>query len=233
MAGYFNALRRYITQAYDDKLLPSNPSVGIDGYKFEPAAWTYLTKKEVSALSRTSCDYPSLKRLFLFCCFSGLRIGECLELTWHDVRQTDDGVSPSVPVKAKSNESSRSILLSASAVEYMGTRGRAHDHLFGDFTYWSGAITQLKLWALKAKILKPLTFDSARVTFAMMELGEGYDLMTLMSHGVDLDMVRKLLQHGVLQPSELSMKVSIDEQVSTSASSSSTVGYGRGPSARP
>lgn len=71
--SYFNKLRACLNQAFDDRIIAHNPIRGIEGFKAEEGTRMYLTLDEVKKLSQTECEYPKIKRAFLFSCLTGLR----------------------------------------------------------------------------------------------------------------------------------------------------------------
>ena len=85
--SYFNKLRACLNQAYEDHIIPYNPIRGIEGFKAEEGTRMYLTIEEVQRLAQTECEYPAIKRAFLFSCLTGLRRSDVIRLTWGDVHQ--------------------------------------------------------------------------------------------------------------------------------------------------
>lgn len=68
--SYFNKLRACLNQAYEDRIIPINPMRGIEGFKAEEGTRMYLTIEEVQRLAQTECEYPAIKRAFLFSCLT-------------------------------------------------------------------------------------------------------------------------------------------------------------------
>ncbi len=66
--SYFNKLRACLNQAYEDRIIPINPMRGVEGFKAEEGTRMYLTIEEVQRLAQTECEYPAIKRAFLFSC---------------------------------------------------------------------------------------------------------------------------------------------------------------------
>ena len=59
---------------------------GIEGFKAEEGTRMYLTLEEVKKLAATECEYPNVKRAFLFSCLTGLRRSDIIKLTWGEVQ---------------------------------------------------------------------------------------------------------------------------------------------------
>ena len=90
--SYFNKLRACLNQAYEDRIIPINPMRGVEGFKAEEGTRMYLTIEEVQRLAQTECEYPAIKRAFLFSCLTGLRRSDVIRLTWGDVHQQESSL---------------------------------------------------------------------------------------------------------------------------------------------
>jgi hypothetical protein len=80
--SYFAKLRACMNKAYDDKIIPTNPIRNVENFKAEDVERVYLTLDEVRSLAQAECDYPILKRAFLFSCLTGIRKSDIERLTW-------------------------------------------------------------------------------------------------------------------------------------------------------
>ena len=80
--SYFNKLRACLRQAYEEGIIRENPMRGILGFSTQEGAREYLSLDEVRALAAAECDYPEIKRAFLFSCLTGLRRN-----TWISLRK--------------------------------------------------------------------------------------------------------------------------------------------------
>ena len=83
--SYFNKLRACLRQAYEDGIIRQNPMRGILGFSTQEGKRQYLSLDEVKAMAATECDYPEVKRAFLFSCLTGLRRSDIEKLTWGEV----------------------------------------------------------------------------------------------------------------------------------------------------
>lgn len=86
---YFCKLKTALRQAYNDGIIRDNPTRGTNGFHHEEVTREYLTIEEIRALAATDCDYPEVKRAFLFSCLTGLRRSDVERLTWDEVTQLD------------------------------------------------------------------------------------------------------------------------------------------------
>ena len=57
-----------------------------------PSDRDYLTVEELKRMSEVETGSPVTKQTFMFCCFTGLRHSDLLQLYWRDIRETEDGL---------------------------------------------------------------------------------------------------------------------------------------------
>lgn len=193
--SYFNKLRACLNQAFEERIIPFNPMRGIEGFKAEEGTRMYLTIDEVKKLAQTACDYPILKRAFLFSCLTGLRRSDILKLTWGEV-QTQSGLTRLI-FRQKKTGGQEYLDISKQAAELMGERGADEETVFGKFLTPDSTNTNLRIWIARAGIKKHITFHSGRHTFAVMMLDLGTDIYT----------VSKLLGHRDIQTTQIYARI--------------------------
>lgn len=193
--SYFNKFRACINQAFEDRIIPHNPLRGIEGFKLEESERVYLTLDEVKAMAATECKYPILKRAFMFSCLTGLRKSDIEKMKWKEVRQ--QGEFTRIVFRQKKTGGQEYIDINPQAVAYMGERRGEEDYVFPNFSYSSYYLKELKRWAVRAGIMKDITFHSGRHTFAVLMLDLGADIYT----------VQKLLGHKELHTTQIYAKV--------------------------
>ncbi len=193
--SYFNKLRACINQAFEERIIPTNPLRGIEGFKAVEGTRMYLTIDEVKKLAETECDYPNIKKAFLFSCLTGLRRSDILKLTWGDVYQQGDYTR--IIFKQKKTGGLEYLDISEQAAALMGERGRPDDNIFGDIHSPSCTNTAIKVWVARAGINKEITFHCGRHTFATMMLDLGTDIYT----------TSKLLGHKSIGTTQIYAKV--------------------------
>ena len=88
----------------------------------------YFTMDELKLLDETEWKQPSLKRMFLFMCWTGLRLTEAYTLTWGDVKDADGRMV--LNIQERKNKVGEVIVLNEQAVSYMGKRGAKNDKVF-------------------------------------------------------------------------------------------------------
>jgi len=193
--SYFNKLRACLNQAYEERIIDTNPLRGIEGFKAEEGTRMYLTIDEVRKLAETECEYPIIKRAFLFSCLTGLRRSDVLRLAWADVQK--QGEFTRLIFRQKKTGGQEYLDIPPQAVELMGERGADDEHPFGDIYSPSCTNEIIKRWVLRAGIKKDITFHSGRHTFAVMMLDLGTDIYT----------VSKLLGHKEVATTQIYAKV--------------------------
>ena len=83
--SYFNKLRATLNQAIADGVISQNPMRSIENFKAEESKRMYLTIDELKKLTQTECNWPGVKRAFLFSCLTGLRRSDIMKMTWSEV----------------------------------------------------------------------------------------------------------------------------------------------------
>lgn len=193
--SYFNKLRACLTQAYEDRIIQYNPMRGIENFKPEEGTRMYLTIEEVRKLAQTECEYPNIKRAFLFSCLTGLRRSDVLRLTWNDI-QEQSGFTRII-FRQKKTKGQEYLDITQQAADLLGERGKPDDVIFTDIHSPTCTNETIKRWVLRAGINKEITFHCARHTFAVMMLDIGTDIYT----------VSKLLGHRELNTTQIYAKV--------------------------
>lgn len=197
--SYFNKLRACLNQAYEERIIAHNPIRGIDSIKAEEGKRMYLTIEEVKKLAQTECEYPNIKKAFLFSCLTGLRRSDILNLTWSEIQQQGDYTR--IIFKQKKTKGQEYLDISPLAAELLGERGKPNDHPFTDIHSPSCTNEAIKRWVLRAGIQKEITFHCLRHTFATM----------LLTYGADLYAVSKLLGHSDIKITQIYAKL-IDQR---------------------
>ena len=193
--SYFNKLRACLNQAMEERIIQTNPIVGVERFKEAEGTRMYLTIEEVKTLAQTECEYPNIKRAFLFSCLTGLRRSDVLRLKWGDIHK-QDGYTRIIFTQKKTG-GLEYLDISAQASELLGERGKPNENVFTDIHSPSCTNEVIKRWVLRAGINKEITFHCARHTFAVMMLDLGTDIYT----------VSKLLGHRELSTTQRYAKV--------------------------
>ena len=195
--SYFNKLRACLRQAYEDGIIRVNPMRGIQGFASQEGTRDYLTLEEVKAMAAVDCDFPEIKRTFLFSCLTGLRRSDVIKLTWGEVTELNGRTR--LIFRQKKTGGQEYLDITPQAAELIGARGKAKstDKVFGDIRYPGETNDSLRIWALRAGIDKNVTFHVGRHTFAVLMLTLGTDIYT----------VSKLLGHRELKTTQIYAKI--------------------------
>lgn len=171
--NYFKMLNKVILQAIEDGILTDNPTKGIKVKQQQnDLRKNILTKEELQTLHNTYCGNETIKRAFLFACFTGMGRAEIDCLTWEHIK---DGKLHYIRKKTDKNVI---VPLSKTALAMLGERGEATDIIFNLPTS-NGINKTLKYWIKRASIDKKITFYCGRHTFATQLLLNGANLLTV------------------------------------------------------
>lgn len=199
--SYFNKLRACLRQAYEDGIIRQNPMRGILGFSSQEGMRQYLSLDEVKAMAAADCNYPEVKRAFLFSCLTGLRRSDIVKLTWGEVTQL--GGRTRLVFRQKKKGGQEYLDITPQAADLIGERGNAKgdDKVFGNILNPSDTNDNLRIWALRAGVDKHISFHCGRHTFAVLMLTLGTDIYT----------VSKLLGHRELKTTQIYAKI-VDEK---------------------
>lgn len=73
-ASYYRKLKACLNQAYEERIIAHYPIRGVESIKQEEGKRMYLTIDEVKRLIQTECEYPNIKRAFLFSSFTNVSL---------------------------------------------------------------------------------------------------------------------------------------------------------------
>ncbi|MFZ4590912.1 MAG: tyrosine-type recombinase/integrase [Ignavibacteria bacterium] len=193
--SYFSIVKSVVTHAYKNEVISKNPFLNIRGFPKLDAKKMFLTFEEVQKLKNTKCKKEVIKRAFLFSCFCGLRFSDVQALKWNQI-EVENGKYRMVlkQIKTKENEY---FGLNNQAVEFLGERGKPDDKIFKGLMYSSYFNPIIDHWVISAGIDKHITFHASRHTFGTL----------LLTNGVDIYTVSKLLGHKNVKTTEIYAKV--------------------------
>lgn len=193
--SYFNKVRAAIKQAVKDGILLRNPGDQVEGIKQGEPERQYLTHEELQAVANTDCDIPILKNAFLFSALTGLRWSDIQKLMWSEVQYSEDS-GWFIRYRQKKTKGSEMLPISEQARYLLGER-EENERVFKGLKYSAWSNLKLQQWVMKAGISKTITFHSGRHTHAVL----------LLSKGVDIFTVSKMLGHKHLKTTQIYAKV--------------------------
>lgn len=174
----YTSLKTIVHQAIKDNLLTTDPTKSIDPPRMVLPHKEFLTEEELKRLIQTPCSKEIVKRSFLFCCFTGLRISDVRELTWEKVIFEEQGVH--INYRQKKTKIENYVPLSENAISVLPPKDDKSD---SDPVFTLPQETTirktLKEWMTNAKIDKHITFHSSRHTCATLLLNSGVDIYTV------------------------------------------------------
>ena len=152
----YTSLKIIIHQAIKDELVTSDPTKSVDPPRMVLPHKEHLTEEELKRLIQTPCPKEMVKRSFLFCCFTGLRISDVQKLIWKEVVTTNNETY--INFRQKKTKIENYVPLSENAISVRKV---------------------LKKWVSDSGIDKHITFHCARHTCATLLLNSGVDIYTV------------------------------------------------------
>ena len=194
-AFYMSAIQYALNKAVRDNLIIRNPVKSIKKIKKIETDKVFLETAEIQRLAKTPIGGElgqEIKRVFLFACFTGLRISDIKALTWGDINR-----SPLQIIKRQKKTGLKVYIpLHVTAWELINDKA-LHRHtelLFKPFN--TDCYEELNKWSKNAGIEKHIGWHTARHTFAVLSLESGADIYT----------VSKLLGHTDLKTTQVYAK---------------------------
>jgi integrase len=198
--GYSRTLSVVLNCAVQDGIIQNNPMKDITRFERPQQPQInreYLTIDEIKQLVKTECVKPVVKQAFLFSCFSGLRFSDVKALKWGDI-QTDNEGNKIIRFMQKKTGKHENLQVSDEALKFLPDKGAANNNDTVFILSNNGYTNQaLKSWVLSAGITKRVTFHVSRHTNATL----------LLSLGVPIETVSKLLGHADIQTTQIYAKV--------------------------
>jgi len=198
--NYSRVLSVALNCAVQDGIIQSNPMKTLTRFerpKLPESNREYLTIDEVKQLVKTPCVKPIVKQAFLFTCFSGLRFSDVKALKWGDI-QTDNEGQRLIRYTQQKTKKHEYLQVSDEALKFLPERNGAKDNDIIFILSGNGYTNQaLASWVLAAGIQKRVTFHVGRHTNATL----------LLSLGVPIETVSKLLGHSNIKTTQIYAKV--------------------------
>lgn len=186
---YCQLIKTVLGKAQTDGLIQSVPKTSDAIPRAEQSMRVFLTIDELRKLAATPCKRADVKRAFLFCCYTGLRISDAKKLRQSDIvndviviRQT----KTKDPVRVPLNTSAKALL------EDGGLPFNIHNEVTIN--------KDIRRWVKLAGIDKHVTYHCSRHTFATLSITSGVDIYT----------VSKLLGHQNVNTTQVYAKC-VDE----------------------
>lgn len=166
--------------------------------KTEEAKRDFLTEEEIVKMAKTDCKSETVKKAFLFSCFTGLRWSDIETLKWGDI--TEENGSLKLRKKMVKTQREVEVYVNTTAANMLPPRGSDKDKVWA-LPATISSQRYVKAWAEAAGVKKHVTPHVARHSFATLNLTRGNDVYT----------VSRLLGHMHVRTTEIYVKV-IDEK---------------------
>ncbi len=174
---YLSKFKRICIAAYNKRIVKMDPLDSDLDWKmsFDRHAMRkeVLSNDELKLLSETPCGNEDVKRLFLFCCNTGLRFGDAKALTWGGLHAWKIKIEQGKTGKYLHAEMNKKARLHA------GAPGAKDDLVFPGVRTIDSALRVIKNWYDKAKLEKHITTHSARHTFCTNLMRNKVDARTI------------------------------------------------------
>lgn len=170
---YFKRFKALVNRAVRERYLLESPIRDIIIKKPDnDLKKQILTIEEIQLLANTYCGNSEVKRAFIFACFTGVGEKEIRELKWGDLA---NGI---LNIRRAKNGKNITSKLPSTALKVLGESGKAKEKVF-ELPSGRAVWKNLQNWVEKAEIDKHISFYCARHSFAIMNLKNGANLLTI------------------------------------------------------
>jgi len=126
----------------------------------------FLSPDEIESLKNTPCKSELIKRMFLFSCYTGLRISDLKAIKWSNIK---DGVLTFRPVKTP--KKMHVVPLNKTATFYIGEIKPPSEYVFPwNYEGDGNRYDILRVWVRRAGLTSNVTWHTARHTCATLML---------------------------------------------------------------
>jgi integrase len=195
-AIYFISIKTMLVKAKQNGFLnPNFDLTTIVNISNEDVERQYLTLSEIEKLKNASCDSDVLKRAAFFSIATGLRYSDIEKMIFSEIQKDEKGFV--LRYKQQKTQQFETLPINDETVELTGARGSEDAKVFKGFKQAFQQPHILKVWIAKAGIEKDITFHCFRHTHATL----------LLSGGVDIYTVSKMLGHRDLKTTQIYAKI--------------------------
>lgn len=196
-SSYFNKVKACLREAYNNKMIVDNPASRVKSIPAGESRREFLTTEEIQLLYKTECHDPKIKRAFLFSVLTGLRFSDVQKLRWCDLQHSEQH-GHFIRFQQQKTKNHEMLPVTEQVVSLLGSRSEDEEQrIFKGLKYSAHNNHLLLYWVKNAGINKHITFHSARHTHACL----------LLSQGVDIYTVSKMLGHKEIKTTQIYLKV--------------------------
>ncbi|MBC3540434.1 tyrosine-type recombinase/integrase [Rufibacter sediminis] len=162
----FLKFKQFIITLHKKGIIDIDPTLDVPPIKEHVPQRVFLSEEELESLKKAPCKYDLIKRMFLFGCYTGLRISDLKEIKWSNVK---DGRLTFRPVKTP--KKIHVVPLNKNAQFYMGERGEPSENVFPwPFQGDGNRYDIIRDWVRQAGITTNVTWHTGRHTCATLML---------------------------------------------------------------
>jgi len=200
---YYAKVKACLNSAVREDIIRKSPASLVLPIKRVERDIECLTEEEIVKLSKTNTKFTETKRAFLFECYTGIRVSDLHRLTIGNIDLKENKIKFSITKTKKLLE----IPLHPTAKELAfqnigeGIIPMPNQYIFPDLKGYSTTNYEMRIWAKKAGITRPIHFHMGRASFATM----------LLKNGIRIEVVSKLLGHAQINVSLLHYAKILDE----------------------
>lgn len=172
---YMKIFKRVARLAYKDRVIKTDPDKLDMKVKYDRHAFRkeVLDEADLIQLAKTKAGNQDVKRLFLFCCNTGLRFGDAKALTWKELK--------GYKIKIEQGKTGRFLYadINDMAKQMAGEPKATDERVFPGIKDIASVQKVIKNWNAKAGLDKHITTHSARHTFCTMLMRNKVDHRTI------------------------------------------------------
>lgn len=186
---YLDRIRHFFNFLKKEKVVTENPISEIDLPKVRTHQREHLSIEEIQHFAESSDGInPTVRDMFLFGAFTGLRVSDLRSLKWSDFRNNFEYFT----IRVQKTQKILTLKLSAPAKEILNSIPKTSDRVFKRFSQHTMRYHLIK-WTKQANFDKNITIHTARHSFAVNYLSSGGDIFIL----------SKLLGHSNLKTTQI------------------------------
>jgi integrase len=194
--AYFKQFKKALDIAFKNRIIKTNLNELVESIPQAETTREFLTLEELQKLVTTPCSSPLLKEAALFSALTGLRWSDIEKLKWGELRHSKkDGYS--IRFEQQKTSGHETLPISEEAYNLLGEPGLNDQRVFEGLKYSAYTNIHFKTWIYRSGISREITFHSMRHTYATL----------LLSNGIDLYTVSKMLGHKSLETTQIYAKV--------------------------
>lgn len=181
-ATYFRIVYGVVREAVDCRRIDATSAKFTSVWQRAKSFTRPLSAQELQKLAETECRLSVVKRAFLFTALTGIQWHELENFRWEHIKEDENGI---LTVNFTDQINQRRIPLSDQAAVLLGAKKTSTEKVFGSLRWNAYLYVTLNKWAISGGILRTLTFQTARVTFAHL----------LNRENVPIEIISELLGH--------------------------------------